>query len=69
MPLHIDDAADKPATKFEDEIEVTPDMIEAGKEVIWSELRHDPLMSPTGAEYLAERVLREGLLVLRKRIA
>jgi hypothetical protein len=30
MPLPLDDAADRPATKPTDEIEITPEMIEAG---------------------------------------
>lgn len=40
-----------------DEIEVTPEMIEAGARVIMDYLPDDPLMSPGLAEDLAEKIL------------
>jgi hypothetical protein len=34
----VDDEADRPATKPADKIEITPEMIEAGAEVMWDAL-------------------------------
>ena len=36
MPLPVGDVADRPATKPKDEIEVTPEMIRAGAEIVWA---------------------------------
>ena len=35
MTLDVDDAADRPAAKPTDTIEITPEMIRAGAEVVW----------------------------------
>jgi hypothetical protein len=45
MTLDVDKPADRPATKPTDEIEITPEMIEAGREVLenhyWGDGRYD----------------------------
>jgi hypothetical protein len=43
------------------EKEITPEMIEAGGIALWGMLMHDPLISPSFAEELAEEVLRAAL--------
>jgi hypothetical protein len=43
------------------ELEITPEMIDAGADVVLELLYHDPLMSPGLASELAEKVLRGAL--------
>lgn len=48
-------------------VDPTPEMIEAGSRAILAELDFDPVMSPSLAETLAARVLRDALQSLRSK--
>jgi dihydropteroate synthase len=56
---------DRPTLK-DKESKITPEMIEAGAEIILDVLGHDPFMSPTLAEEIAEKILRGRALSVRK---